>query len=78
VSWTTGQWARGVVDWVEGDTAYISVVFSWDTDQAFVLSHVQRWTNRRHWRKTPFSQYRASAKTKRDAGRDRSSPLFGR
>jgi hypothetical protein len=32
--WTTGEWADGVVEWTEGDTAYISVVFSWDVDEA--------------------------------------------
>lgn len=33
-AWTTGKWAKGVVDWVEGDTAFVSVVFSWDVDEA--------------------------------------------
>lgn len=33
-AWTTGAWAEGVVEWTEGDTAYISVVFSWDVDEA--------------------------------------------
>ena len=33
-AWNTGEWARGVVEWTEGDTAYISVVFSWDVDEA--------------------------------------------
>jgi hypothetical protein len=32
--WSTGQWAEGCVDWTEGDTAFISVVFSWDVDEA--------------------------------------------
>lgn len=32
--WSTGKWAKGVVEWVEGDTAFISVVFSWDVDEA--------------------------------------------
>jgi hypothetical protein len=34
MTWTTGEWAEGVVDWTEGDTAFISVVFSWDVDEA--------------------------------------------
>ena len=29
------KWLKGTADWVEGDTAYISVVFSWDADEAF-------------------------------------------
>lgn len=33
--WSTGKWANGVVEWVEGDTAYLSVVFSWDVDAAY-------------------------------------------
>lgn len=33
-AWSTGEWAQGIVDWVDGDTAYISVVFSWDVDEA--------------------------------------------
>lgn len=32
--WTTGEWAKGVVEWTEGDTAFISVVFSYDVDEA--------------------------------------------
>lgn len=32
--WSTGKWAKGIVDWVDGDTAYISIVFSWDVDEA--------------------------------------------
>ena len=33
--WTTGAWSRGPVEWTEGNTAFISVVFSWDVDKAF-------------------------------------------
>lgn len=32
--WTKGEWAEGVVEWTEGNTAFISVVFSWDVDEA--------------------------------------------
>jgi hypothetical protein len=32
--WTTGEWAEGVVEWTEGDTAFISIVFSWHVDEA--------------------------------------------
>jgi hypothetical protein len=33
--WTAGRWSRGPVEWLDGGTAYISVVFSWDVDAAF-------------------------------------------
>jgi hypothetical protein len=33
--WTTGSWAKGVIEWVEGDTAFLSVVFSWDVSEAY-------------------------------------------
>jgi hypothetical protein len=43
-----------------------------------LLKRVQRWANRRGWRKAPdFADYRPSAKTSRDKARDRSAPLFG-
>lgn len=29
------KWHKGVVEWTDNDTAYISVVFSWDADQAY-------------------------------------------
>ena len=28
-------WRKGIVDWTDGGTAYISVVFSWDAPQAY-------------------------------------------
>ncbi len=34
----TGQWHRGVKDWVVGDTAYLSIVFTWDLPQAYSLA----------------------------------------
>lgn len=34
MKWSTGEWAQGVVEWVDGDTAFISIVFSWDVDEA--------------------------------------------
>ena len=34
--WSTGQWARGVVEWTDADTAYLSVVFTWDLNDAYV------------------------------------------
>ena len=29
------RWQKGLVEWVDGDTAYISIVFTWDSDRAF-------------------------------------------
>ena len=28
-------WEKGIVEWTEGDTAYLSVVFSWDAEKAY-------------------------------------------
>jgi hypothetical protein len=35
MDWSKGKWAKGVVEWIEGDTAFLSVVFSWDAEQAY-------------------------------------------
>ena len=32
---TTGRWAKGVVEWLHEDIAYLSVVFSWHADAAY-------------------------------------------
>ena len=29
------RWKKGIVEWVDADTAYISVVFTWDAAKAF-------------------------------------------
>ena len=29
------KWAKGIVEWIEGERAFISVVFSWDTENAW-------------------------------------------
>lgn len=29
------MWSKGIVDWIEGDTAYVSVPFTWNLPQAF-------------------------------------------
>jgi hypothetical protein len=29
-------WSGGLIDWVEGDTAYVSCVFSWQLDKAYM------------------------------------------
>lgn len=41
------RWQKGVVDWVEGGTAFISVVFSWDIDSAFERAVWHRASGRR-------------------------------
>lgn len=35
MTWSAGQWARDPVEWVEGDTAYISMAFSWQVGAAY-------------------------------------------
>ena len=32
---TTGQWSGGLAEWVDGDTAYLSVAFSWRLPDAY-------------------------------------------
>lgn len=34
-AWSTGAWQKGVVEWIEGEVAFLSVVFSWDVDEAY-------------------------------------------
>lgn len=34
-------WAKGVVEWTEGECAYISVVFSWDMEEAWTRARWQ-------------------------------------
>lgn len=29
-------WTKGIAEWIEGDTAFISAVFSWNTDKAYM------------------------------------------
>ena len=35
MTWTKGEWVNGLADWVEGDTAYLSVAFTWRLDDAY-------------------------------------------
>lgn len=35
MSFTTGKWVGGLAEWVEGDTAYLSVAFTWKLDEAY-------------------------------------------
>ena len=40
---TLDKWRKGVAEWIEGDTAFLSVVFSWDIDDAYqrAIGHKQ-------------------------------------
>ena len=40
-------WAKGLVEWTEGDTAFISVVFSWDAENAWTRA---RWLHHAGYR----------------------------
>jgi hypothetical protein len=31
------NWSGGIAEWIEGDTAFISAVFSWNAQKAFML-----------------------------------------
>lgn len=31
----TGQWVNGLAEWIEGDTAYLSIAFTWRLNDAF-------------------------------------------
>ena len=33
---TTGQWVNGLAEWTEGDTAFLSVAFTWRLDDAWM------------------------------------------
>lgn len=33
--WSTGSWANSVVEWTDGDTAYLSIAFTWHLDDAY-------------------------------------------
>lgn len=35
MAYSLGKWAGGLADWVEGDTAYLSVAFTWKLDDAY-------------------------------------------
>lgn len=34
-TWSKGSWTNGLAEWVEGDTAYLSVAFTWRLDDAY-------------------------------------------
>jgi len=31
----TGQWTGGLAEWTEGDTAFLSIAFTWRLDDAY-------------------------------------------
>lgn len=33
--YSLGKWSNGLAEWIEGDTAFLSVVFTWKLDEAF-------------------------------------------
>lgn len=35
VSWDKGAWVGGLAEWIENDTAYLSVAFTWKLDEAY-------------------------------------------
>lgn len=41
------RWHKGIVEWAEGDTAYLSVVFSWHADDAYQRAIWHRASGRR-------------------------------
>lgn len=34
-TWTKGEWVKGVAEWIDGDTAYLSIAFTWRLDEAY-------------------------------------------
>lgn len=38
----TGRWSGGLAEWVDGDTAYLSVAFTWKLDEAYTRAVFQR------------------------------------
>lgn len=43
--WSRGAWAKGVVHWRDGGTAYLSVVFTWDLPKARKIAEYYRALN---------------------------------
>lgn len=35
VAWDKGAWVGGLAEWIEGDTAYLSIAFTWKLDEAY-------------------------------------------
>jgi len=33
--WGLGRWVNGLADWTDGDTAYLSIAFTWKLDEAY-------------------------------------------
>ena len=32
---TVGKWVNGLAEWTEGDTAFLSIAFTWKVDEAY-------------------------------------------
>lgn len=35
IEWTKGEWVGGLAEWLDGDTAYLSVAFTWKLQEAY-------------------------------------------
>src|SRR3546814_19995360 len=35
MAWHRGTWVGGLAEWVEGDTAFLSIAFTWKLDEAY-------------------------------------------
>lgn len=33
--WDVGEWVKGIAEWIDGDTAYLSIAFTWRLDEAY-------------------------------------------
>jgi hypothetical protein len=42
VQMNVGKWSRGLAEWIEGDTAYLSVAFTWRLDEAYTRALFHR------------------------------------
>lgn len=45
--YNTGSWPNGLAEWTEGDTAYLSVAFTWRLDDAYQRAIFHRATGRK-------------------------------
>lgn len=41
-----GNWSKGIVDWIENDTAFVSVPFTWDLPKAYQRCVMLGWTHK--------------------------------
>ena len=38
MAYSTGKWVNGLADWTDGDTAYLSIAFTWRIGEAYSLA----------------------------------------